>query len=176
MSRSTRGAVTVARRFPAACRSVGEARHFLVEQIGGCCHRDVELLALMVSELATNAVQHAGTEFEVAVTMTPDAEGCDVLVRVTDEGPGFCALRVTPADAPHGRGLRIVESLAGAWGVEEQSGRSGKTVWFTARVESASVAGGAARREVTDQGEEDGPAHPAWGGGRGRTGGVVVTS
>jgi anti-sigma regulatory factor (Ser/Thr protein kinase) len=135
--RSRRGHVgtAVARRFSAACSSVGQARQFLREQfVPASYDPGVEIVALMLSELATNAVQHAGTAFEVGIWVTPDPEGRSVLVRVTDEGPGFPVPQEPPADAPHGRGLRIVESLASSWGVEEQRGRSGKTVWFTARV------------------------------------------
>ena len=88
----------------------------------------------MLSELATNAVQHARTEFEVGIWVTPDGEGRSVLVRVTDQAPGFPVPQDPPADAPHGRGLRIIESLAAGWGVEMEHDRPGKTVWFTARV------------------------------------------
>jgi anti-sigma regulatory factor (Ser/Thr protein kinase) len=125
---------TVARRFPAVCPSVAEARHFLLEQLGGGCDRDFGLLALMLSELATNAVQHARTEFDVGIWVTPDGEGRSVLVRVTDQAPGFPVPQDPPADAPHGRGLRIIESLAAGWGDEMEHDRPGKTVWFTARV------------------------------------------
>ena len=138
---------TVARRFPSAGVSVGQARHFLIEQLGGC-HADVELVALMLSELATNAVQHADAEFEVAVTVTPSAQQRSVRVCVTDEAAGFPSPQDPPADEPHGRGLRIVESLAEAWGVEVRHGRPGKSVWFTALVGPADGAGPAAGGEI----------------------------
>ena len=103
---SSRGAgtgrvgTTVARRFPPVCPSVAEARHFLLEQLGGGCDRDFGLLALMLSELATNAVQHARTEFEVGIWVTPDGEGRSVLVRVTDQAPGLPVPQDPPVDAP----------------------------------------------------------------------------
>ena len=128
---------TVARRFPAACVSVGEARHFLLEHLRGERDEDLGPLALMLSELATNAVQHADTAFEVDITVSPDAEGRSVHVRVTDEAPGFPVPQVAPHDGLRGRGLRIVETLADAWGIEVQHGRAGKTVWFTSRIEPA---------------------------------------
>jgi anti-sigma regulatory factor (Ser/Thr protein kinase) len=133
---------TVVRRFPATCDSVRQTRQFLIEQVGGGRREGVELLALMLSELATNAVQAADdTEFEVAITVAPSPEGRTVDVRVTDEAPGFPAPQTPGLDEPHGRGLRIIESLAGAWGVEVQGGRPGKTVWFTARVGPSQAAG-----------------------------------
>jgi PAS domain S-box-containing protein len=100
-------------------------------------------MALMLSELATNAVQHAATEFEVAITLGALAEGTDgarwVRVAVSDEAPGYPAPEEPAADAPRGRGLLIVESLADAWGVEVQRGRPGKTVWFASRVSGFEV-------------------------------------
>ena len=124
----------VVRRFPATCESVGLARHFLVEHLGGGSDEDVALVVLMLSELATNAVQHAATEFEVAVTVTPEPAGRFVVVCVRDQAPGFPSPQEPPAEAPHGRGLRIVDALANAWGVEVRGERPGKTVWFAARV------------------------------------------
>lgn len=125
----------------------------------------------MLSELATNAVQHARTAFEVAIWVTPQAEGHAVLVRVTDGATGCPVARDAPADASHGRGLRIVESLAAGWGVEVPQGRPGKTVWFKANVGPAVAAG-----DGRGRGEVDGPAPPALGRGRGRTGRMVPAS
>lgn len=148
---------TVVRRFPATAASVGQARRFLLEQFGGGCHESVKSMALMLSELATNAVQHADTCFEVAITVTPALadEGRCVLVRVADGAPGFPAPQEPPPDDPHGRGLRIVESLAESWGVEVQRGRPGKTVWFTARVDG----------EIRCADRADGPVEVATIGG-----------
>lgn len=164
------GAV-VAQRFPAVPASVWQTRHFLRAQFSpGSCDPEVEFLALMLSELATNAVQHAETDFEVAIWVTPDADGRSVLVRVSDQAPGLPVPQEPQAHEPHGRGLRIVESLAAAWGVESQQGCPGKSVWFRARLGSAG--GVVGDRKV--RGEEDGPTPPALGRGRGRTGGVLT--
>jgi PAS domain S-box-containing protein len=133
-------ATTETRSFPAVADSVGQARQFLLQHV---CDGDGLDVALMLSELATNAVQHAATEFEVAITLGAPSDGTDrvrwVRVAVSDEAPGYPAPEEPAADAPHGRGLRIVESLADAWGVEVQRGRPGKTVWFAARVEGFEV-------------------------------------
>ena len=82
--------------------------------------------ALMLSELATNAVQHADTEFEVDIDADREAGGRWVRVRVTDEAAGLPHRPEPPPDAPHGRGLRIVETLADAWGVDVRRDRSGQ--------------------------------------------------
>ncbi len=129
---------SVVRRFPAACVSVRAARHFLLEHLRGNGDEDLDPLALMLSELATNAVEHADTAFEVGIAVTPEAQGRSVQVRVTDEAPGFPVPQQPAPDRPRGRGLRIVESLADAWGIEVQHGHPGKTVWFTSRLEPAS--------------------------------------
>jgi serine/threonine-protein kinase RsbW len=129
------GATSAARRFPAVCQSVREARWFLLEHLRAGGDEDLGPHALMLSELATNAVQHAGTAFEVAITVTPEVGGRCVHVRVTDEAPGFPVPQEPLPDAPRGRGLRIVKSLADAWGIEMRHGEPGKTVWFTSRLE-----------------------------------------
>jgi PAS domain S-box-containing protein len=129
---------TESRHFPAIPGSVGRARRFLLQHVPAGGGEGPDLMALMLSELATNAVEHAATEFEVAITLGALAEGTDgarwVRVAVSDEAPGYPAPEEPAPDAPRGRGLRIVESLADAWGIEVQRGRPGKTVWFASRV------------------------------------------
>ncbi len=115
------------RRFAATTSSVGRARRFLVEQLPAGCGDGADALVLMLSELATNAVQHAATEFEVTVLMDPDAR-C-VRVEVSDGGGGYPVPQEPVSDAPYGRGLHIVQTLADAWGVEMRSDPVGKTVW-----------------------------------------------
>lgn len=78
----------------------------------------------LVSELATNAVIHAGTTFEVRLTLT----GAQLRCEVSDTSPRIPRPRAYAADATTGRGLLLVERLATAWGVLRRAG--GKTVWF----------------------------------------------
>jgi two-component sensor histidine kinase len=78
---------------------------------------------LLVSELATNAVDHARTQFEVRL-----AVGRRVGVEVSDACPDPPVPRSVDMDSEHGRGLQVLDSIAAAWGVK--TGRSGKTVWF----------------------------------------------
>ena len=83
-------------------------------------------VALMVSELATNALVHAASGFEVAV----DCSDFALLVAVNDRGDGGMPhLRAPASDEPYGRGLRIVDALSEEWGVD-RSWDEGKTVWF----------------------------------------------
>src|SRR5277367_682374 len=104
-----RSTTAAARRFPAATSSVGQARRFVLAQLPGASDGEADALVLMLSELATNAVQHAATEFEVGVRVAPD--GHLVRVEVTDAAPSFPTPQEEIADAPHGRGLQIVQTL-----------------------------------------------------------------
>jgi anti-sigma regulatory factor (Ser/Thr protein kinase) len=78
---------------------------------------------LVVSELATNAVIHAGTPFSVSVLCT----GSAVRISVRDWSPTPPLLRTGGVTSLSGRGLGLVAALADAWGVEPDS--DGKTIW-----------------------------------------------
>jgi PAS domain S-box-containing protein len=130
---------TAVRRFPATASSVREARRFLLDMVPAASPDEADALVLLLSELATNAVQHAATEFEVAVCMAPDRH-C-VRVEVSDGAAGYPALQEQLPDAPRGRGLHIVRTLADAWGIEMRRDQPGKTVWFSVPL-SASDGGG----------------------------------
>ena len=107
--------------------SVGNARRFItecVEQLGLRCIPEVQL---MVSELATNAVQHSGARFDVTVERLSDTA---VRVEVRDFGPGTPRLLDRGIEADGGRGLQIVDLLAESWGVVSRPGADGKSTWF----------------------------------------------
>ena len=87
----------------------------------------VDRAILMVSEIATNAIQHAGTNFIVRIDRSEDA----IRVEIVDAGEGVPAVRFTSPSEVSGRGLRIVEELADTWGVRPSALGPGKTVWFT---------------------------------------------
>jgi anti-sigma regulatory factor (Ser/Thr protein kinase) len=101
------------------------ARRFLEETCGRWLAADfVADAALVVSELVTNAVRHAGTEMRVSLEL------CDgtLTVSVRDHGPGLPRL-VPPAERGFGgQGLAIVVRLAQAWGVAVEDD-GGKAVW-----------------------------------------------
>jgi anti-sigma regulatory factor (Ser/Thr protein kinase) len=86
---------------------------------------DLHDAVLLASELATNAVVHARSGFEVAVSTDDDR----LRVEVSDADPGVPQVQWVPAGATSGRGLLIVETLATDWGVTPLEG-GGKTVWF----------------------------------------------
>ncbi|HWG74620.1 MAG TPA: ATP-binding protein [Acidimicrobiales bacterium] len=80
---------------------------------------------LVVSELVTNAVLHARSEFELTLQNSNQV----VRVEVSDRNPRLPVWATgAPHDAYSGRGLALVRSLATDWGVESHAG-NGKTVW-----------------------------------------------
>jgi anti-sigma regulatory factor (Ser/Thr protein kinase) len=111
--------------FPHDPRSVPSARLFVRETLSTWPRDVVEVIELMVSELATNCFLHAGTGFDLTVRAGDDT----VRVEVTDNGSGQPHVLSPAPSEPSGRGLRIVETLSGSWGVTSHAG--GKTVWFT---------------------------------------------
>ncbi len=83
---------------------------------------------LVVSELVSNAVLHAGTDVDVTVTVRPPylhlavRDRSDRLPRPVEEPPPDVS-----ALPERGRGLPLIETLATTWGTVEGTG--GKTVW-----------------------------------------------
>ncbi len=91
----------------------------------------VDTTVLLASELCENAVIHAGTEFELELTVDHAA----LTVAVTDRGAGPLELHLAQPRrrygraASHGRGLQMVARLASRWGTRhEADGRH--VVWF----------------------------------------------
>lgn len=114
--------------FPAWPQYVPIARGFVAEALGHLPEPVCRTAELLVSELATNAVRHAGGRFEVVVEHTPN-DG-RLWVGVTDTGPGYPILQAPGITAEHGRGLQLVNALADRWGVRRRRGTDEKTVWF----------------------------------------------
>lgn len=87
-------------------------------------------LELMASEVVTNALIHADSDVELRLRDYPDHIRLEV--RDSDVSPpvpsSLSAAEEENAQAEHGRGLIIVDSLATTWG-SSPSGR-GKTVWL----------------------------------------------
>ncbi|MET7294244.1 ATP-binding SpoIIE family protein phosphatase [Streptomyces griseoloalbus] len=97
---------------------------------------------LVVSELVTNAVVHAGTELRLTCGL--DEESGALVVEVADRHPSRAPRGDEPEapahDAPeYGRGLRLVAELSEAWGITYRPGT--KTVW--ARLPAGECAVGA---------------------------------
>ena len=104
--------------------SVATARRFvrdkLIEHHLSFLVDDVTLVA---SELATNAVRHAGTRFTVTITARADA----VVLTVRDGSAARPVRRTAGPDDAAGRGVVIVDAVSRDWGVVVDG--SAKSVW-----------------------------------------------
>jgi RNA polymerase sigma-B factor len=105
--------------------SGSEIRAYLAETIRLDSMRAAEV-ALIATELVTNAIQHGDAD-EVEVSV--EVKGLSVRVAVGHPSPAPLG------EVRKGFGLRIVESLARAWGTEYQDGVL--TVWFETRTPGA---------------------------------------
>jgi len=87
---------------------------------------DVELL---VSELATNSVRHAGCGEADEISLEAAVEADRVRVCLSDAGDGFepHTPRPPPNGTSGGYGLVLLDRLSDRWGVHKEGGFS---VWF----------------------------------------------
>ncbi|EXG80150.1 SpoIIE family protein phosphatase [Cryptosporangium arvum] len=162
---SSVGSVVVSRRapLPGDARSPALARALARDVVEECGLSSLsDEVALLTTELATNAVVHAGTAMHIEVV--GDAAG--ITVRVTDGSRAVLGPSLPPPMlAEGGRGLHLVDSLASEWGVAY--GRSGKSVWFRLDVDDPVVtrAGSGPPATVTPEPvvEPPEPAEPRWG-------------
>jgi len=115
-------------RFEQDAQSARAARRFVSQALTGWDDDQGDLtdtVTLLVSELVTNAVIHAGSDVEVVVRLTSTA----ARIEVTDTSADSIRPRDAASDEDSGRGLALVGSLAERWGVRQASG-GGKTIWF----------------------------------------------
>lgn len=93
---------------------------------------EVDFVVLLVSEVVTNAVIHAGPHNageKIGITVTyADAVA---RVEVTDCHPGILTMGSGDLEGLGGRGLLLLDAISHAWGVTSVG--SGKTVWFEVR-------------------------------------------
>jgi anti-sigma regulatory factor (Ser/Thr protein kinase) len=106
--------------------SVGAARRFVrdvltTRQVGD---KIVDTVELLTSEVVTNAIVHAGAGPALVVRLGRGR----VRVEVHDTISSVPLRLVADPYSPSGRGMAIVEELAGDWGVDHIP--EGKRVWF----------------------------------------------
>jgi anti-sigma regulatory factor (Ser/Thr protein kinase) len=114
--------------FPGTPAGARAARQFVRDALTVSDHQLRDTILLLTSEVATNAVRHAGSEFRVGIEPL-DNDG--VRVEVADHSAEAPQPRAASPDATSGRGLNVVDALASAWGVDTQ--QDGKVVWFEVR-------------------------------------------
>ena len=113
---------------PAEPSSATHARRLARETAAPYGPEVADVVALVATELVTNAVLHAGTELVFRVDVEPPV----VRLSVSDGSPRPPRVRSFLHDDATGRGLAIVEALASEWGVHRDG--DGKTVWCTVAI------------------------------------------
>ncbi|HEX8074935.1 MAG TPA: ATP-binding protein [Thermoleophilaceae bacterium] len=115
--------------------AASEARAALELLEGHADPNSLDDVRLLVSELVTNSVRHAGLSSGSKVALAASASDNTLRVEVSDEGPGFDP---TPRSAARtdagGWGLHLVDRIADRWGVDR---RSAMAVWFEIDAEEA---------------------------------------
>ncbi|MGW0709590.1 SpoIIE family protein phosphatase [Streptomyces sp. NPDC002643] len=160
-----------ARRFVGA--ALAEWAELKLPGVSSLTPRLVEDTLIVVSELVTNAVVHAGTDVELLCRFDADDRGAAdapevsasgrLLVEVSDHHPSR-VVREEGAERPYrverpygaaeyGRGLRLVAALSEAWGITYRTGV--KTVWARLSVDGAL----GVEEEIGACAGGDGPVH-----------------
>ena len=112
---------------PSRAASVAEARSAARAFLAG--RRpvlDPDATLLVVSELVSNAVVHAGSDMPVQLRIDLGADS--VHIEVEDGDPNPPRQRDAGPDDAAGRGLLIVDNLADRWGWDALQAK-GKRVW-----------------------------------------------
>jgi anti-sigma regulatory factor (Ser/Thr protein kinase) len=120
-------------RFSGGVLAARAARRAVREALGGeLPERRLDDVELLVSELATNSVRHAGCDEEREISMMAAVNDECVRLRLCDGGSGFDDDHM-PDPHPErgdGYGLVLVDRLADRWGVMRNGGFC---VWFEVR-------------------------------------------
>jgi anti-sigma regulatory factor (Ser/Thr protein kinase) len=103
---------------PAAPEAPSRARQSLWEFHSALDPRVFEDLRLLVSELVTNSLRHAGLSSGDVIRLRVDLTDGSIRVEVYDRGPGFSLREEAPSLYDQsGWGLFLVRQMADRWGV-----------------------------------------------------------
>lgn len=121
--------LTDRREFPAKPECAQEARAHALE-MANRWGVTADGLASVVTELAVNAIVHAGGRFTLSLCV----DGGAFMVEVADPSTELPETRTPASDDPRGRGLVIVGAFSRDWGV--RADRGGKVIWAELEVGS----------------------------------------
>ncbi|MEU7582564.1 SpoIIE family protein phosphatase [Streptomyces sp. NPDC041068] len=131
-------APAAARRFVRA--ALADWTELGVSAAGGFTDRLADDSVLLVSELVTNAVVHAGTAVELLCRLdgaVPGESNEFLVIEVSDHHPSRAVRNEQgppPSGTPeYGRGLQLVATLSESWGITYRTGT--KTVWARLPIE-----------------------------------------
>jgi anti-sigma regulatory factor (Ser/Thr protein kinase) len=133
-------------RLPASPLAAGVARHAVAGLAPFLDPGVAENAELLVSELVTNSVRHAGLPTEACIEFSVRASPDALMVEVADAGQGFdygppARPRVVAGSASaSGWGLFLVDRIADRWGAVQVDGET--RVWFELSPGAVGVHGG----------------------------------
>lgn len=105
-----------------------DARHALDRLAPEVPQNVLENVRLLVSELVTNCIRHAGIDPGASIELRVAPRNSVIRVEVSDPGEGFEPAPVRLSlYSTSGWGLYLVEQLADRWGVSVENGTK---VWF----------------------------------------------
>lgn len=111
-------------QLPEDLDAVVTARDFAVGLVEGWGSHDTDDLAVVMSELVTNAIVHARSAPTITIRRADDGY---VRLEVRDGDPSPPVVRAPYDRHTRGHGLHIVEALSEEWGVEVDG--DAKVVW-----------------------------------------------
>lgn len=125
--------IIAVRSFPSELDSVRAARHFVTRLLGqGPGGRELtEDVAIVVTELAANAILHARSGFTLTISLSE----ATVRIAVRDDLSLVAEAEGRPFDVKAGHGLSVVAHIARQWSVEQRP--DGKVVWAELPVKRA---------------------------------------
>jgi len=124
----TKDAKIVSFSVPGDARAAGVARRAVTSSKAGLPEIIRHRVALLLSELVTNAVQHGGGPHElIEVRLVSTSKR--VRVEVHDSGNGGSMTRGRLEEDHGGYGLLLVDHLADSWG-REHTDHGGTVAWF----------------------------------------------
>jgi anti-sigma regulatory factor (Ser/Thr protein kinase) len=101
---------------PRRPESVKAARAWVrISLMGRGCDDAIDPASLIISELASNAVQHASESVTIKVVCEVDGDGI-LTLGVIDYGKREPVMLAAAEDDEYGRGLALVDALADDWG------------------------------------------------------------
>jgi anti-sigma regulatory factor (Ser/Thr protein kinase) len=112
---------------PPRAESVPHARRAVDGLAASVPSHVLDDLRLLVSELVTNAVRHAGLRDDQAIVLRIEPGVASIRVEVRDDGAGFDLRAPAPGEGGSGWGLFLVSRLADRWGMANDGVTS---VWF----------------------------------------------
>ncbi|MBY8850063.1 ATP-binding protein [Saccharothrix longispora] len=114
---------------PQEAPPLGRLRQWVRSRLADACPDLLCDVELVITELVSNAYDHAGGLLAVRLSRRPDGA---VRVEVDDAAPaGVLRLGASTLGEARGRGLVMVDNLSRTWGVWRRGDR--KVVWATVR-------------------------------------------